>query len=99
VKVWLVSKKIQQKVSVEFPSTIKVTEILFATAAVFYLILPNCHLVKLQQFKTVLAAANVLFLACDANCTSGCSSKGSGKCDSQCAPGYQLTTDNFCVGS
>lgn len=33
---------------------------------------------------------------CDVNCASGCSIKGDQKCDSQCTPGFNLTTSFTC---
>jgi len=40
----------------------------------------------------------LLCIECDAMCTSGCSSQGTGKCDSACQSGYSLnTTDYTCM--
>ena len=38
-------------------------------------------------------------VACDERCESGCIIKGAGKCDSVCATGYLLDTNNYvCMG-
>ncbi len=42
-------------------------------------------------------AANFLFAACDPECTSGCSVKGAGYCDTTCSsPNFGLAIDYTC---
>ena len=38
-------------------------------------------------------------VVCDVNCESGCYMMGAGKCDSACAAGYSLNTNDYtCIG-
>jgi len=47
---------------------------------------------------TVYLTLLLMLPACDMHCTGGCATQGAGLCDSACASGYSLVTNNTYAG-